>query len=194
MSLSLGTYIRLFRSTPDAYLILANDEKFTIIEVNEAYLSATNTIRENIIGHPLFEIFPDDPALADPSGVHNLTNSLNTVIHEKKLHEMAVQHYNIPQPEGGSFEERYWAPRNLPVLDENGNIICIIHNVTDVTEQAKLIDQLKGEQPGALAAKEQLAKKVKQLESLTTLLIHREAEMTVLKKQNEELRKEQGGK
>ncbi len=42
------------------------------------------------------------------------------------------------EADGGGFEERYWSPINTPVLDENGDVACIIHRVEDVTEVIRL--------------------------------------------------------
>lgn len=50
---------------------------------------------------------------------------------------MAITKYDIPRPaaQGGGFEVRYWSPLNTPVLDEKGEVIYIIHQTEDVTEQ-----------------------------------------------------------
>jgi len=50
----------LFEATPAPYLVLKPDEKFTIVAVNEAYLRATKTQREAIVGKGIFEVFPDN--------------------------------------------------------------------------------------------------------------------------------------
>lgn len=49
----------------------------------------------------------------------------------------AITKYDIPRPasQGGGFEVRYWSPLNTPVLDEHGEVIYIIHQTEDVTEQ-----------------------------------------------------------
>src|SRR5580765_572242 len=59
---------------------------------------------------------------------------------------MAVQKYDIRRPddEGGGFEERYWSPRNTPVLDEFKRLKYIVHRVEDVTEFVRL-QQLESE-------------------------------------------------
>jgi PAS domain S-box-containing protein len=46
---------------------------------------------------------------------------------------MPIQKYDIPHPDGG-FEERYWAPLNVPVLDDEGRVAYIVHCVDDVTD------------------------------------------------------------
>jgi two-component system sensor kinase FixL len=50
---------------------------------------------------------------------------------------MPVQKYDIRRPDG-AFEERYWSPLNTPVLDGNGAVSWIIHQVEDVTEVVRL--------------------------------------------------------
>src|SRR5690349_4373906 len=128
----------LFESAPDIYLVLSPDLK--IIAANEARLRATNTIRDEIIGRPLFEVFPDNPDDPEATGVNNLRASLLRVLQTKAADAMAVQKYDIPRPasEGGGFEERYWSPLNTPVLDPRGEVTCIIHEVTDVTDFIRL--------------------------------------------------------
>ena len=60
---------------------------------------------------------------------------------------MAVQHYDVPDPkEEGSFVERYWSPTNVPVLNEQGEVMYIIHEVVNVTEKIKARRALKESQ------------------------------------------------
>ena len=58
----------LFESLPGLYLILTPE--LEIVAVSDAYLKATMTRREEILGHHLFEVFPDNPddATADEIG------------------------------------------------------------------------------------------------------------------------------
>lgn len=110
----------VFDSAPDAYLLLATDPpRFTMLAANEARLRATGTRRDQIIGRPLFEVFPDNPADAEATGVRNLEASLREVLRTGKPHRMALQKYDN-RTRGGDFEERYWDPLNSPVFDENG--------------------------------------------------------------------------
>lgn len=131
---------KLFEGSPDLYLVLMPDRQFSIIAVSEAYLKATMTKRKDIIGKGLFEIFPDNPEDPTASGTANLKASLKRVVQKKVPDAMAVQKYDIkkPESEGGGFEERFWSPVNTPVLDDNGNLKCIIHRVEDVTEFMRL--------------------------------------------------------
>jgi PAS domain S-box-containing protein len=132
----------IFDASPGNYLLL--DPAFTIVGVNQCYLTATMTRREEIFGRGLFDIFPDNPDDPAADGVRNLRASLNRVLAGKQPDRMPVQHYDIrrPEAEGGGFEERYWSPLNTPVLDQEGNVRYIIHWVEDVTEYVKLKRQI----------------------------------------------------
>ncbi|HYU91783.1 MAG TPA: ATP-binding protein [Gemmatimonadales bacterium] len=128
----------LFEGAPGLYLVLTPDLR--IVAVSEAYLRATMTQRDAILGRGLFDVFPDNPADPAATGVANLRASLDRVRGQHVADTMAVQKYDIrrPESEGGGFEERFWSPTNSPVLDEKGEVVYIIHRVEDVTEFVRL--------------------------------------------------------
>ena len=133
-AVATADFRRLFESAPGLYLVLAPD--LTIVAASDAYLHATMTVREEIVGRGLFEVFPDNPADSAPSGTRNLRASLDAVRQSLAPDAMAVQKYDIrrPQAKGGGFEERFWSPINSPVLGADGRLAYIIHRVEDVTE------------------------------------------------------------
>jgi len=128
----------LFESAQGLYLVLTPGLK--IIAVSDAYLRATMTARQRIIGKGIFEVFPDNPDDPAATGVRMLRASLETVLRARRSDTMAVQKYDIRRPEsdGGGFEERHWSPVNSPVLNPAGEVIYIIHRVEDVTEFIRL--------------------------------------------------------
>ncbi len=128
----------LFESVPGLYLVL--DLDLSIVAVSEAYLAATLTRREGILGRNIFEVFPDNPLDPDATGVANLSASLQRVLDHGRSDTMAVQKYDIQLPSslGGGFEERYWSPVNSPVLGTDGRLRFIVHRVEDVTEFVRL--------------------------------------------------------
>jgi signal transduction histidine kinase/ActR/RegA family two-component response regulator len=134
----------LFESAPGSFLVL--DPDLIIVAVSDAYLRATMTRREEIVGRGLFEVFPDNPDDPEATGEGNLRASLDRVSRDRVPDTMAVQQYDIrrPEAEGGGFEVRHWSPLNSPVLGPDGELAYIIHRVTDVTEfvQLKQQDQL----------------------------------------------------
>jgi PAS domain S-box-containing protein len=121
----------LFESAPGLYLVLKPD--FTIVAVSNAYLEATLTQRDAIIGRGIFQVFPDNPDDPKADGVSNLRASLNRALQNGVTDTMAIQKYDVRRADG-SFEERFWSPINTPILDTQGRVEYLIHRVEDVTE------------------------------------------------------------
>jgi PAS domain S-box-containing protein len=134
-------FAAIFDVTPSPYLVLAAD--FSIVSVNRAYLQATSTMHEDIIGRHIFDVFPDNPDDPAATGVANLGASLRRVLQTKCADTMAIQKYDIPvaTPDGMTFEERHWSPINTPVLDADGEVTHIVHRVEDVTDFVRARDR-----------------------------------------------------
>jgi two-component system sensor kinase FixL len=124
-----------FEAAPGLCLLLAPN--LTIAGASDAYLRATMTCRETIVGRDLFEVFPDNPDDPEPTGVGNLSASLKRVLTLRRPDAMAPQKYDVRRPDG-VFEERFWSPLNTPVLDASGDVCWIVHCVEDVTELMRL--------------------------------------------------------
>lgn len=129
----------IFESLSELYMIL--DLEFNIINVSDAYAHATLIKRENVIGHNIFEVFPDNPNDEKADGVKQLRASLLQVVNYKITSTMTLQKYDIRKADGSGFEVRYWSPVNSPVLDKDGNLLCIVHRAEDVTEFVHLKQQ-----------------------------------------------------
>jgi PAS domain-containing protein len=167
----------LFQAVPGLYLVLAPD--LTIVAASDAYLRATLTERDNILGRGLFEVLPDNPDDPRATGVHNLRASLERVLRFRRPDAMAVQRYDVRRPDG-AFEEKYWSPLNSPVLSRDGGVEWIIHRVEDVTEIVRLktekaeIDALTQEQQSIVrelrAANQELGASQRELKSREAFL------------------------
>ncbi|MBV8196267.1 MAG: response regulator [Candidatus Dormibacteraeota bacterium] len=168
----------IFEALPGQYLIL--DRSFRIVAASDAYLAATMTRRDELVGRHVFDAFPDNPEDPDATGVTNLRRSLERVLRERRADTMAVQQYAIRRPaeEGGGFEQRHWSPINTPVLDGNGRVAFIVHRVEDVTEYVRL--QQQGTEQAALTS--ELRHRMAEAESE---ILRRSAELQTA---NEELR------
>ncbi|WP_063981712.1 PAS domain-containing protein [Bradyrhizobium sp.] len=137
-------YRKIFESSPALFLVLGADETFPILDASDAYLRATHTERDAIIGRPLFEVFPDNPEDPSATGITNLRASLKRVLAGGRPDTMAVQRYDVRGP-GGDFEQRHWSPLNSPVIGPDGRAQYIMHRVEDVT------DITRGDRVAALA-------------------------------------------
>ncbi|MBB3221842.1 hybrid sensor histidine kinase/response regulator [Pseudoduganella umbonata] len=115
-------YQALFDAAPAPCLVVT--ATLHVASVNQAYLQATKTVRDDIAGRYLFDVFPDNPADPSATGVANLRASLQRVLQDRCADTMAVQRYRIPvaTPGGTRVEERDWSAVNTPVFDAAGGI------------------------------------------------------------------------
>ncbi|MFG3114790.1 PP2C family protein-serine/threonine phosphatase [Streptomyces sp. NPDC048197] len=126
-------YAAVFQALPGAALLLTPD--LVIADANEALLRRAGRQRRQVIGHHLFDVFPDNPQDPGATGVRNLRASLERVLATGLTDTMALQRYDVELPgRPGEFEERYWSPVNAPVLDADGQVRLIVHRVEEVTE------------------------------------------------------------
>ena len=124
----------VFNALPGAYLLLSPD--LVVEAASEAYLALALLPREQLVGRPLFDIFPDNPATPEAHGQRNLRASFAQVLATGQPHELPRLHYDVPDPAApGRFLERYWHPRNSAVHDEQGQLIYLLHSVVDLTAQ-----------------------------------------------------------
>ena len=74
-ALSESDFRSLFEAAPGLFLVL--DPDLVIVGASDAYLRATMTERDAIVGRDMFDVFPDNPNEKDATGVANLRASLH---------------------------------------------------------------------------------------------------------------------
>jgi signal transduction histidine kinase len=123
--------------------VVAPGAPFTIGAVSDAYLEITFT-RRDIVGRPLFEVFPDNPGEPSATGVRDLTASFHRALADRTTDVMPVLRYDI-RDRSGAFVERHWTPINTTLVAEDGTRLGIIHRVEDVTPFVREGEALRGE-------------------------------------------------
>jgi len=136
-------YIKLFEQSSELLVVI--DTNFAIVAASDAFLKATTTVRENIVGRNAFDVFPDNPDDKTANGESIVRASFTRVIKNKTKDVLPIVKYDIPksESEGGGYELKYWQATSSPILDENTNVKYIIHRTEDVTENRILITQLE---------------------------------------------------
>jgi PAS domain S-box-containing protein len=128
---------KIFESRPgNGVVVLPDPPKFTVVAVSDDFVRTTGVKREEVIGRGLFDLFPGNPAEPDFTGEQNLRASFQHVIVHNEPHHIPRQRNDIPAADG-TFTEKYWNAHNVPVLDDAGELIYIIHALEDVTAQVK---------------------------------------------------------
>ncbi len=131
---AIAGFQRDFEASSKPYLLLDPRPGLHIVDINDAYGRATMTHRHAIAGERLFDVFPDNPGDPSADGVSNLYASLSRVVQTGLPQGMAIQRYDI-RDGSGLFVERYWQPLNTPLFGEDDELIFLLHQVVDVTDQ-----------------------------------------------------------
>jgi hypothetical protein len=103
-----------FEQSPSRMLVVTPAPPFVIRAATEWYFEATLTGPE-IVGHPMFSVFPDNPSDPGATGVARLNASFERALARQASDAMPVQRYDI-RDRSRRFVERYWTPINRPVL------------------------------------------------------------------------------
>ena len=157
VELTAEDYHSVFNKSEATKLLLAVDApSYTIIDVNFAYLNATNSNRETLVGNSVFGVFPANPTDEESKNIERTIYSFEEAVRTKKPHTMYNYRYDIPIRGTNEFEERYWTTTNTPVLDELGNVKFLIHSPTNVTEVFKLAQREKQAMDALITQRKQL--------------------------------------
>jgi PAS domain S-box-containing protein len=155
-------YVALFAAIPAPCVVITRD--FTIVTANPAYTEATGKTLAELVGRPLFDVFPDPEASSERS----VRTSLNWVMETGRRHTMALQKYDVPIEGSPEFEERWWSLINSPVAGRNSPVEWILIRAEDVTAFVKshaFHDPLPTEAPtGAMAREAELFERARELQ------------------------------
>src|SRR5665647_3034388 len=117
----------IFKVSPlPSLLLLPDAPNFTIAEVNNAYLNFTGNKEPELIGKNI------------------LRQSLLAVIRTGTTQKMTAWKYDFPIRDAETKETRYVDIENVPVLDENKKVICIIQTM-QVVNAPILLEQKQRE-------------------------------------------------
>jgi len=115
-------------------VVEADAPRYTIVAVSDAFLRATQSRRERLLGRGLVEALWENPEhrLARERDRIALLDRVRTL---RVPDALPVLRHDVPRPpeQGGGLEERWWRPSAVPVLGEGGEVRYIIHAVEDVT-------------------------------------------------------------
>lgn len=127
--------VTAFNASPNPYTIL--DAQFRYAGMNPAYLEATQSRREDLIGRNLFEVFDG----GNSAGVEELRHSLNEVLATGEPHLMPLVHYPLTFRDANGkavLQDRYWSATHTPIKDSEGRVTHILQHTQDVTDTLNL--------------------------------------------------------
>ncbi|MET7622415.1 SpoIIE family protein phosphatase [Streptomyces sp. NPDC005408] len=162
-------YAAVFQTVPGPIALLT--PQLVYADANEAFLLMSGRTREQVVGHYLFDVFPDNPNDPSATGMRSLQASLLRVIAEGERDTMALQRYDVEAPERpGYWERRYWSPVNAPVLGPDGSVVLIVHRVEEVTELIRARSRHSSPESGAQVLEAELYTRARELQEVNERL------------------------
>ena len=119
-------------TAPPTIVVQPDAPKFTIVNVSRSYLEITGIPLTNLVGFGLLEAFPANPHIEE-NGADQLKESLTEALVTKRETVLDARRYDIHVPGTNRWEARYWTATNSPILNEQGEVECIVHITQDVT-------------------------------------------------------------
>nr|GFD03440.1 hypothetical protein [Tanacetum cinerariifolium] len=137
--------LAVFNALPGACLLLS--PQLVVEAVSDVFLATTLTQRHSLVGQNVFAAFPVNPNAADSEAVGTARASMEQVLATGQPHELTLQPYDLIDPaRPGQFLERYWRMRNAPVVDAEGQVAHLIHEIFDITAQVQASNELRNTQ------------------------------------------------
>ncbi len=138
--MKLPDFKKLFESAAGLYVVV--DRDLRIVAASDAYLRATRTEREAIVGRSLFDAFPENPRAEESA--HAIAREMyGRVFAGEGRQSLGLKRYDVPLPVGG-FEERYWDAVTTPLRGTDGSVeyaISTLHDVTATEERYRTLFQ-----------------------------------------------------
>jgi PAS domain-containing protein len=138
-----------FDASPNPYVLLTPDLR--IAGANQAYLEVTRSIREAIIGRPLFAAFDSGPGEEAPENVRQVKASLEKARDTRQRDHLAMVRFSMPGKSDGPtpvFEERVWSATHTPILNAEGEVIWLLQHTADITELEQLREGTRDRKAG----------------------------------------------
>lgn len=115
-----------------AILILSPGPGLKIVYANEAISAETGIAAIQMVGRPVYEVFPENPDAFECECIAGTLLSINKVMETKKSDILPAQRYDIRNPDG-VFMERYWRIEFRPLFDAKSEVAFIKVNISYVT-------------------------------------------------------------
>lgn len=140
-------YAAVFRALPGMVALLTPDLVYA--DVNDDFVRLSGRTREQLLGHYIFDVFPDNPHDPAATGMREVEASMLRTLATGERDTMALLRYDIEDPaRPGHWQEHYWSPVNAPVLGSDGKVALIAHRVEEVTEFIRASGGPGGDGPG----------------------------------------------
>ncbi len=142
----LSDFSNIFRQLPERKLLLRTDDPdFTVEAITDSYASMLGIDREQVLGHPYFDVFPHSSGEFDGlREIAGLSRAFRAVIRTRKPQERHIFRHDIPDPTDQTrLVERYWRTTLYPVIGAKGEVDHIIQVSANATSEVLAARELE---------------------------------------------------
>ena len=126
-------YDDLFHSIPGDYVVIvADDPRFTIVEVSDTFCQFVNMERDDVLEKPFRDVFPMSDDKESNEGTKVLIESFRECIRTKQMHDAGVVRYDVKSYGDGEFTRKLWMAKSYPILRDLKPVGLILSTM-DVT-------------------------------------------------------------
>ncbi len=128
-----------FDASPNPYVLLRPD--LSIAGMNQAYLDATHSRREDLVGQSILGAFDACPDENAPDHVRQIRDSLLTVIRTRGRDHLPLVHHAVRgalQNADQVLEDRYWSITHTAILNAAGEVVFVLQHTSDITDLERL--------------------------------------------------------
>jgi len=162
-------FTSIFKYLPSPGLVLLPDDPdFTILAANKAYLSLCNRQEHELVGKGYFDVFQEIPDYS----LSDLRASFRKVLKDKKKDFLPLRRYEIYNYHQEITDTRYLETENIPISENAGEIMYILHVISDITGSTDAAAQIKRTDDFELLEREVLELNFRKNISMEELLTH----------------------
>jgi PAS domain S-box-containing protein len=123
-----------FKSSTTACLFLLPDApRFTIVDVNDAYLSLCNKKLKQLVGKSMFEEFSETDGDSGNKRVKAVRGCLENALRLKKPGKLRLQRYDADLNCANELIAKFWNIDAVPVVNDDDKVLFIVFTIVDVT-------------------------------------------------------------
>jgi PAS domain S-box-containing protein len=106
--------------------------------VSDGYLQETSLEREAIVGKPLFEVLSLQGAGFASQAIESLNLSLQQALETKQAQQISIKRQGLLlEGQKTNYSQNYYSVSHIPLLDGAGQVMCLVHQLENVTGKYK---------------------------------------------------------
>lgn len=125
----------LVQSMAVPYLAYEAAPPYRILDENEAHEKVAMTKRDDIIGRPFLEVYPDTSDEFKKTGKSAPIESIKKIVQTKQPDSLGDFKWEV-RDKNGALVTKYWRATQYPIFDEGGTSVVAVYQLTeDITHE-----------------------------------------------------------